>query len=398
MVPRNESGQIVSTKNTGILKMYDLHKQMQINMQEGTQLPSNATEQYELEVEKGVRERSTNAVGATSANQQKYVQLLVEYKVAMFSVGEPTELFFSLWSEKLGVLTEEFVVTLTDKGMPERIDQLGEMRTVFVGINRQEIAEDLCLVCRLYRSGGLHPVDRGVKKKATKPQDAKYRRPFGCSVFPLARCRVGQLLPGQELELTEPIYSPLAGNEGAFHKLHSAIQRGAHSEFDTAPRSNGVVVGVRLFEQDQEDDTHTALLLKTPVTMRLTLPVGNVDINNVRNDFYVTLRGPRGEFAQVVTTMMHPMCNCDAVCDAVCAGTTKEDGQECGGATLRGVGHRYSTAGIMHYTHCTHYTWCWEQVRNWRPSSAVRVDKPRSTPSTDPRSSITRMRPTMTKL
>jgi hypothetical protein len=280
--------------------MYDLHKQMQINMQEGTQLPSNATEQYELEVEKGVRECNTNAGGTgTSANQQTYVQLVVEYKVAMFSAGEPTELFFSLWSEKLGVLTEEFLVTLTDKGMPERIDQLGEMRTVFAEIKRQEIAEDLCLVCRLYRTGGLHPVDKAAKKKGSKPQDVKYRRPFGCSVFPLGRCRVGQLSPGQEIELTEPIYSTLPGNEGTFHKLHSAIHRGAQSEYETAPRSNGVVVGVRLFEQEQEDDTHAKLLAKTPVTPRLSLPVGNVDVSNVRNDFYVTLRGPRGEFAQV---------------------------------------------------------------------------------------------------
>ena len=191
MVPRNESGQIVSTTNTGILKMYELHKEMQINMQEGTQLPSNAIEQYELEVEKGVREYSANVRDNNS--RRKMVRLLVEYKVAMFSAGEPTELFFSLWSEKRGVLSEEFLVTLTDKGMPEKIDLLSDMKTIFTDVTREEISEDICLVCRLYRSGGLQAVDtKAAKKKPSRQQDARYRRPFGCSVFPLARCRVGR--------------------------------------------------------------------------------------------------------------------------------------------------------------------------------------------------------------
>src|SRR4051812_3377538 len=47
-------------------------------------------------------------------------------------VGETTELYFSLYSEKeRRFITEDFCVILTEAGMPEKISLLGKLTTLF---------------------------------------------------------------------------------------------------------------------------------------------------------------------------------------------------------------------------------------------------------------------------
>lgn len=59
IVPRNDAGELVSTETTSITDIHILHKKMQMRMQEGTQLPNGAMEQYEMELAKVITSQET---------------------------------------------------------------------------------------------------------------------------------------------------------------------------------------------------------------------------------------------------------------------------------------------------------------------------------------------------
>ena len=59
-------------------------------------------------------------------------QLFIDVKACIFRVGEPTDLHFSLYSHGTDrFLTEEFVLSLTENGMPPEVDMWGKIKTIF---------------------------------------------------------------------------------------------------------------------------------------------------------------------------------------------------------------------------------------------------------------------------
>ena len=104
------------------------------------------------------------------------VHFLMEYKLAIISAGEPLEMYFSLWSDagKMGgkggggsdklrsdsdmflesigemaggkagvlrgnVISEEYLVRVTDKGMPQEISLMGQLKTLFTNVTKAEL-------------------------------------------------------------------------------------------------------------------------------------------------------------------------------------------------------------------------------------------------------------------
>merc|ERR1719261_2119769 len=90
-------------------------------------------------------------------------------KAAMFSVGEPSELYFSVWHETRGFLTEEYFIGLTAIGMPSDINLLGKLKTVFCDLDRADVGRGVFLVVRVYRIGALQdPNAPGHRPAAAK--------------------------------------------------------------------------------------------------------------------------------------------------------------------------------------------------------------------------------------
>ena len=59
--------------------------------------------------------------------------MLEDSVVLVFQVGEPTNLHFSVYSrKKTCFLTEEYILSLTEYGMPVDVDAWGEIKTIFV--------------------------------------------------------------------------------------------------------------------------------------------------------------------------------------------------------------------------------------------------------------------------
>jgi hypothetical protein len=180
MIPRKATGEVATVMNSGIVKLHDLHRDMQARLLEGT-LPGNVRSQYDAEMAAGRREDALTKRRATGK-----VQLRVEVKVAMYSAGEPTRMLLSLWSPEAGQLSEPFLVKYTSAGMPENLALLGNVKVVFRDVFREDIAppRQLFLLTRIYRYGALAPGDVG-KKGVKGKDDGLYLRPYGIAMTSL---------------------------------------------------------------------------------------------------------------------------------------------------------------------------------------------------------------------
>ena len=120
----------------------------------------------------GLSPRGKALEAARDALCNNTVHFLMEYKLAIISAGEPLEMYFSLWEDvrsrakesaklrsdsdifldsigelaggKAGVLrgnviSEEYLVRVTDKGMPQDISLMGQLKTLFTNVKKSEL-------------------------------------------------------------------------------------------------------------------------------------------------------------------------------------------------------------------------------------------------------------------
>jgi coenzyme F420-reducing hydrogenase gamma subunit len=115
------------------------------------------------------------------------IQLLLEVKACIFTVGEPTEVFFSLYCHEFQErITEEFKVDYTFQGMPkdERF-MTSSIQTIFRDVKEKYYMRNLYLICKIYRKGKLIlDMDKVGTRKPTSKEEG-IRRPFGVAVLDL---------------------------------------------------------------------------------------------------------------------------------------------------------------------------------------------------------------------
>ncbi|KAG0179041.1 hypothetical protein DFQ29_002688 [Apophysomyces sp. BC1021] len=94
----------------------------------------------------------------------KFYHLFFELKACVAYIcqpGEFTELHFSLYNKaEANFVTEQFVVTLNYNGMPKDESQIGKLQTLFADLSVHDLHENLYLVCRIIRLGGMKFVDK----------------------------------------------------------------------------------------------------------------------------------------------------------------------------------------------------------------------------------------------
>lgn len=205
----------------------------------------------------------------------------------MCPVGDPAELYFSLYNgAKNEFVTEEYLVLMTAMGMPQDLNKLGKLKTVFTDIPTRELqAGDLYLVMRIIK-----------RTKAPGSDDSKkpIRRPFGVAVLPLgSKTTESVLVLNKELEHTVPVFAP--ATETSFPSLHELIlknnfQLTKNGPLVEVPNSRGVCIALTLHQGDVSAHTETRC-----VTNRKTLPE-SIALNYLRNDLYITLHS--GEFVK----------------------------------------------------------------------------------------------------
>lgn len=117
--------------------------------------------------------------------------ILLELKLFACSVGEPTDVFFSIWNKTNNVFfSENFYVRLTAQGMPREESRIGNIKAMFTDIHTEDL-RNLYLFVKLVRIG-----------KTDKKGKVEYRIPFGGALTPLSD------LSRKETEVSLPVFTP----------------------------------------------------------------------------------------------------------------------------------------------------------------------------------------------
>ncbi len=215
--------------------------------------------------------------------------------------GETAELYFSLFNrDENRFVTEEFCLVLNHLGSPARDPEqrLGRLRTLFVDLKHEDVADSIFLVCRMVRNGALKMrsenfsspgamLDTHVRKGSVRRPSANtgtlrssssivdsitddsfsmnsdfgrqttmtidttvtttasivdgrpsFRRPLGCAVLELPHLSKlmtqGGDKTGTGLEFPMPIFS--SRDENTFANLHESIIHGRTKDHVTSSR------------------------------------------------------------------------------------------------------------------------------------------------------------------
>ena len=350
LVPRLVHGDNVS--DHGMVEVFELYNEMQEDMIEGNKVserfvPQTGRNWFTNAKEKRKRTSSSLSSREQSSERKILLPLLhvyLEYKSSPCPVGEPFEIYFSLFlksarhrasqadtaaAAKLSAsgsgrfLTEEFKVTVTEKGLPN-MELYDKLKTVFQNIQPEALEEGLYLVCKVYRKGDLeakasiasgNSLTDSFKRRVGTPTAGgnetnyhTYRRPYGVGVASLSKFSQKIIDPEWEPNgLSIPILIPRAKEmlEENFSGLHDMIINDPGDIAETQkdpPRwaDDGGFVAVRLFaafgsiddlsvdlaEVEGESIPDVRSSSKTPSLYMQRA----ADPNCVRDDLYVTLR------------------------------------------------------------------------------------------------------------
>nr|CDI52117.1 related to dedicator of cytokinesis protein 3 [Melanopsichium pennsylvanicum 4] len=267
-----------------------------------------------------------NTAGSSAA---KYFHVFTDVRAFVATpctAGEMVELYFSLYNRaESRFLTEEFCVILNHRGVPARGagGPFGKMHALFTELSTSDM-QDLNIVCRIVRSGGMRMGDIKATPLGAAGQDQLYdrtdsfadlslantpsfrskrmigdrsfRRPFGCAVLELGQHHHFQTDVASSSAMREhtmPIFVPV--NEAAFSTLHQDIIASRTREFEKSPRADMLAINVKVFYGDTAAviRENPSLLQDTPPTARLGFP-DVVFPGDTRNEAYIKLWS--GEF------------------------------------------------------------------------------------------------------
>lgn len=135
---------------------------MRDRMRDSSKLPETAAEQYEREIETGMRKR---------AGQEGKLHLFARMKMAIISAGEGCQLLFSLWSKKTKeFVSDEFMVAVTAQGYTNDMSLMDKLHTLFTDLSKTDFENGLVLVARIYRVGKLVPDAAGASSSGAYTQ------------------------------------------------------------------------------------------------------------------------------------------------------------------------------------------------------------------------------------
>lgn len=296
MIVKTPSGEPATENNTAVLKLYRMHQELASkDTTPGANKDASADKAKDKNPLTASRDllgqqssmvdlnaKSAKLISVTTAKEIAQHCLLLELKLSMCQVGEPTELYFSLYSARSGQnLTEEFKVGLTANGLPPDINAIGTMKSWF------EVAElhggDAYLVCRMVRKGQLVWDDSAKAKKEVKDDEA-LRRPFACGVMPLAELGLGL---GKESEHSMKMFAPK--EEEKFGTLPDLIIQNVASAYQSQPKGS-LSLGLRLFGGTFDHVVKSfSDLSRFPLQQKLNINDSQNQNQVGRNDLYITL-------------------------------------------------------------------------------------------------------------
>ncbi|KAK0167462.1 hypothetical protein PV327_004857 [Microctonus hyperodae] len=246
-------------------------------------------ELYQVHVQSAENSQGASARGTLRRKEHKKVlthHLYFCMRDFGHSVGEDTEIYFSLWdSRRSAYLSERFLVRISKEGFSNYVEKLHSNCTIFTDLGNADLSRDLYVIAHVMRCGRMLYSDSNKNKTGS----AVYRRPHGVGVLSLVDASQDH---AEELEMTFKVYQ---GEEKEFHQLHEQIIRNNKCSPLPGQPNYGIVVSLRVLhgELTQVRDEHPHLFKNVCLTRKL----GFSDVimpGDVRNDLYLRLE--RGEF------------------------------------------------------------------------------------------------------
>lgn len=322
MVVRTPSGEAATENNTPLINLYQLHRTTLVhnNRMAGVST-SGATAQAQAQAAAAatskavtanltssggtVRGRSSmsalNAALSSSGAQLDVPRppsrhLIINMKSFICNVNDETELYFYLThhahNKPPQILTDQFQVILTARGMVVDTTRVNDMKTVFKDLPALLPLNEIYLCCKVVRKGGMSMKESMMvtqmkaKDKDKKGGDANdLRRPFGLAVLNVGAAGIKR---GKEVENMMPIYRH-SKDENQYWALFDLVQRKSR-DVEEVPKSKGISIGLNMLTGSWEEHVGANRELATiPVTMPLT--IGEDEAPGFqRNDIYVTLK------------------------------------------------------------------------------------------------------------
>jgi hypothetical protein len=222
------------------------------------------------------------------------IQLMLDLKATIFTVGDPCELHISLFCHgRSEFISEEYIVSLNASGI--RMDDIGRLKTIFKDISQLDFSAGLHVVCRIVRVGAMSADSSDAKKE--KHGDV-FRRPLGCAVFAITPQLASEYLDsGKELIPSDNLVIQQPTTDQVFTSLHEHLITKSSGNYNPLPKAKGIALGFRLFSGDLADviAAQEPLLKGLKVTNKLGFPEVVLPGED-RNDLYITLEA--GEFLQ----------------------------------------------------------------------------------------------------
>jgi len=228
--------------------------------------------------------------------------LLLDLKVFMAPVGEPSSVFFSLWSEdEKEFLTEEFQVALTAHGMPADINKVQNMKTLFSELNERYFHMSTYLYCRVVRTGkmrgagesdsasGQSSIAAALSQAAGSTiSSGAVRRPYACGLMKVTMDKLGGGSGASVVESTHTIELFEPSTENSFGIMPELLlKKQGVSKVEAA---KGIIVGLTVVKSDigEYARENLEMLSKLTVTGRLDYPVHTLP-SYERNDLFLTI-------------------------------------------------------------------------------------------------------------
>eukprot|EP00026_Physarum_polycephalum_P000320 Phypoly_transcript_00320.p1 GENE.Phypoly_transcript_00320~~Phypoly_transcript_00320.p1 ORF type:complete len:1049 (+),score=204.31 Phypoly_transcript_00320:149-3295(+) len=310
ITPRNGKGEIADEGNSGVIALYHLYHQQEEISKKHNRVPAlrvvktedknkkdadkkNKKKARREDMRKSVIFARTQLLGSGEVEsevaqpEQVPHHIVFDMRTLICPTGDPTECYFSLYnSVKNEFVSEEYLVMMTTQGMPQDLNKLGKLKTVFADLSIRE-----------WQAGELYLVMRIIRRTKTQGADETkrpIRRPFGVAVLALGSKGSEPVLAlNKEIEHIIPVFAPTS--ESSFPNLHELILKNGfqvtkNGPFTDVPNSKGVCVGLTLEQGDI-----TPLLEGRCLTNRKALP-DSPALGYKRNDLYFTLNS--GEFVR----------------------------------------------------------------------------------------------------
>uniref|UniRef100_T1IUW7 Dedicator of cytokinesis protein 3 n=1 Tax=Strigamia maritima TaxID=126957 RepID=T1IUW7_STRMM len=203
-----------------------------------------------------------------------------------YSVGEDTEIYFSLFDAKEGIfISERFLIRIPKEGFSNYVEKLQNYSTLFTDLGNADLNRDLFIVAHIMRIGRMI-----YSESSKKSSQQMFKRPLGCAVLNLSEVLIDkEYSSGEDKEFSTKVFTC---NESEFYQLHEYIIKKQTNKCSPLPGQPnfGIVVSVKVLQGEMAQVRQENPLVFKSVT--ITHKMGFSDVimpGDVRNDLYFLL-------------------------------------------------------------------------------------------------------------